>query len=72
MSEGYGFVYSLQFTRHPESGAPYFSQSEVEGFLTDMMNDGTNGLWDVQSSTLSTIASDIAARFDFTVLQVTN
>lgn len=72
LSEGYGFVYSLQFTRHPESGAPYFSQSEVEGFLTDMMNDGTNGLWDVQSSTLSTIASDIAARFDFTVLQVTN
>lgn len=72
LSEGYGFVYSLQFTRNPESGSPYFSQSEVEGFLSDMMSDGSNGLWDLQSTTLSTISSDIAARFDFTVLQVTN
>ena len=69
LSEGYGFIYSLMFTQNPETGAPYFSKAEVEAMLEDLMDDGANGLWDVEASTLTMMADDIAARFDFTVEQ---
>jgi len=69
LSEGYGFIYSLQFTRKPSSADPYFSKSEVDDFLVDLMEDGENGLWDVTPETLDTIASAIADRFDFTLAQ---
>ena len=69
LSEAYGFVYSLQFTRNPDTDNPYFTKDEVDAFLTDLLNDGDNGLWDVAPATLTTIAADIAARFDFTVEQ---
>jgi len=69
LSEGYGFVYSLQFTHNPDTSKPYFSKAEVDAFITDMMGDGANGLWDVQASTLDAIATTIAAAFDFTVAQ---
>jgi len=65
LSEGYGFIYSLQFTRKPNSGAPYFTKAEVDTMLSDLMGDGTNGLWDVEANTLSTMATQIAGRFDF-------
>ncbi|MCG8329013.1 MAG: DUF4856 domain-containing protein [Chitinophagales bacterium] len=69
LSEGYGFVYSLQFTHNPDTGKPYFSKAEVDAFIADMLGDGANGLWDVQPSTLDAIATTIAAAFDFTVAQ---
>ncbi len=69
LSEGYGFIYSLQFTRQPNSDAPYFSKTEVDAFLVDLMADGDNGLWDVTPETLDTIAAAIADRFDFTLAQ---
>ena len=69
LSEGYGFIYSLQFTRNPNTDAPYFTRSQVQGFLTDLMGDGSNGLWDVTTTTLDEISSDIASAFDFTVEQ---
>ncbi len=68
LSEGYGFIYSLQFTRNPDTNAPYFSRTEVQGFISQLMG-GTNGLWDVTPATLQSIAEAIAARFDFTVEQ---
>lgn len=69
LSEGYGFVYSLQFTRKPNSTEPYFSKEEVDAFLVDLMDDGENGLWDVEATTLDAISADIAARFNFTLEQ---
>ncbi len=69
LSEGYGFIYSLRFTRQPNSDAPYFTKSEVDGFLEDLLGDGANGLWDVTDSTLDNISEAIAAKFSFTVDQ---
>ncbi len=67
ISEGYGFIYSLQFTRKPNSEDAYFTKAEVDAFLVDLMDDGPNGLWDVELSTLESIATDIAERFEFTL-----
>ncbi|MEJ1223472.1 DUF4856 domain-containing protein [Sediminicola sp. 1XM1-17] len=69
LSEAYGFIYSLQFTRKPNSNAPYFSKAEVDAFLSDLMDDGPNGLWDVQISTLDEISVAIAGQFEFTLEQ---
>ncbi len=69
LSEAYGFIYSLQFTRKPNKAEPYFSKSETEAFLTSLLGDGENGLWDVTPDTLDTISETIASRFDFTVAQ---
>ncbi len=69
LSEGYGFIYSLQFTRNPNTDASYFSRSEVQGFISDLMGDGNNGLWDLTTATLDAISESIAAQFDFTVAQ---
>lgn len=72
ISEGYGFIYSLQFTHNPSTQEPYFSSSEVEAFLSDLMDDGSNGLWDVSATTLDNLSNTIASRFDFTVVQAAN
>ena len=69
LSEGYGFIYSLQFTRMPNSTEPYFTKSEVDTFLIDLLDDGENGLWDVSAETLDAIAEAVAARFEFTVAE---
>ncbi len=69
LSEGYGFIYSLQFTRKPNSEDPYFTKAEVDAFLVDLMDDGENGLWDVTPATLDAIAEAIAARFEFTLAE---
>lgn len=66
LSEGYGFIYSLQFTRRPNSDLPYFTKSEVESMIDDLMG-GTNGLWDVTTATLDNISNEIAGEFSFTV-----
>lgn len=67
LSEGYGFIYSLRFTRKPGSEEPYFTKTEVDGFLSDLLNDGPNGLWDVKPSTLDELSTKIAEKFSFTV-----
>lgn len=69
LSEGYGFIYSLRFTRNPASGDPYFTRSEVDGMLEVLLGDGPDGLWDVQPSTLDQLSAEIAERFTFTVVQ---
>ncbi|MEM6344648.1 MAG: DUF4856 domain-containing protein [Bacteroidota bacterium] len=68
LSEGYGFIYSLQFTRIPGTSTPYFTKAEVDGLLDDLMS-GTNGLWDVTPATLDAMSNTIADKFDFTVAQ---
>jgi Domain of unknown function (DUF4856) len=69
LSEGYGFIYSLRFTRNNTDGMSYFSKSEVDGFLNDLISDGDNGLWDSSPATLDAIAEAIAAKFSFTVAE---
>lgn len=67
LSEGFGFVYSLRFTRKSGSDDTYFTRSEVDGFINDMM--ANNGFWDIQSQTLDNISQTIADKFDFTLAQ---
>ncbi|MFT5891657.1 MAG: hypothetical protein ACI9Y7_001764 [Dokdonia sp.] len=67
LSEGFGFIYSLQFTRNPQTNAPYFSAAEVQGFI-DQLTAG-NGFWDVTPATLDALSNTIADRFTFTVEQ---
>jgi len=69
LSEGFGFVYSLQFTRQPNSIAPYFTRSDVDGFINDIYNTPSNGFWDVTPATLDAVSEAIAEKFDFTVAQ---
>ena len=69
LSEGYGFIYSLQFTRKPGTQEPYFTKSEVDAILADLLDDGPNGLWDVTPGTLDALSEEIADRFDFTLEQ---
>ena len=70
LSEGFGFIYSLQFTRKPNSTTPYFNKTEVDGFISTLMSG--NGFWDVSTTTLDEISNKIAAKFNFTVAQAGN
>tara|TARA_B110000046_G_scaffold54764_1_gene61161 strand:- start:15924 stop:17081 length:1158 start_codon:yes stop_codon:yes gene_type:complete len=67
LSEGIGFIYSLQFTRMPNSIASYFTKSEVDGFMETLQNG--NGFWDLSSETLDEMSATIAAKFKFTLAQ---
>ena len=65
LSEGFGFIYSLQFTRKPNTDEPYFTKAEVDAFITQLM--AGNGFWDSTSTMLDDMSDDIAGRFNFTV-----
>ena len=69
LSEAVGFIYSLQFTREPGKTTPYFTKSEVEGFMAQLM--AGDGFWSflTTQTTLDEISDTIAAKFDFTVEQ---
>ena len=70
LSEGYGFIYSLQFTRVPNTDQPYLTNAEVDGYLAQLTNG--NGLWDVSLEALDTMSNEIASKFDFTVEETAN
>ena len=57
LSEGYGFIMSLQFT-NDGTDTPYFSNTEVNAFLTSMDN-----FWTVENSTLESIRDEISSKF---------
>jgi hypothetical protein len=68
LSEGYGFIYSLQFTRNPETDAPYFTFSEVNAMIAKL--EKGNGFWDLADGVvLDEISNQISAKFDFTTAQ---
>lgn len=67
LSEGYGFIYSLQFTRNNATGAPYFSRAEVQAYLAQF--EAGNGLWDITSETLDAMSNEIAERFGLSVAE---
>lgn len=70
LSEGFGFINSLQFTRQPNSDMPYFTHEEVTTFMADLMEG--NGFWDVTPETLDNMSATIAAKFGFTVEAAAN
>ena len=70
LSEGYGFIMALRYTRQPGTDNPYFSKTEVDTMLASLTN-GTNGLWDIDtlSPKLDAISAQIASKFGFSVAQ---
>lgn len=70
LSEAYGFIYSLQFTRNPATDEPYFTREEVQAMLADLTG-GTDGLWDIDQldGVLDELSAEIATEFGFTVEQ---
>ncbi|MXV37722.1 DUF4856 domain-containing protein [Flavobacteriaceae bacterium Ap0902] len=67
LSEGVGFMYSLQFTQNPETGNPYMSAEELNNALDMVL--ANDGLWTVEASTLQEISELIASKFDFTLAE---
>ena len=67
LSEGFGFVYSLRFTRDAGSSNSKFSGTEIESFTSQLLEG--NGFWDITPATLDAISESIAIKFDFTVAQ---
>lgn len=65
LSEGYGFIYSLRFTRQPNTNDPYFTKTEVDQFLNQLT--AGNGFWEVNTAVLDDISNKIAAKFSFSV-----
>ena len=57
LSEGYGFIMSLQFT-NDGTDTPYFTNTEVNAFLASMDN-----FWTVENSTLESIRDQIKSKF---------
>lgn len=70
LSEGYGFIMSLRYTRQPGTDNPYFSKDEVDTMLASLVS-GPNGLWDIDNliPKLDAISAQIASRFGFSVEQ---
>lgn len=68
LSEAYGFVYSLRFTRN-ENTSPLFTRSEVDALLDKLMNTPENGYWTVTPEAIDEVSEAIAAKFDFTVAE---
>ena len=69
LSEAYGFVYSLRFTRKSDNSTPLFTKTEVDAQLDMLMDSSNNGFWDITPETLDAVSEAIAAKFDFTVSQ---
>lgn len=67
LSEGLGFIFSLRFTRKAGTNNSYFTKSDVEGYIADILVG--NGFWDVTPETLDAISESIASKFEFTVAQ---
>ena len=67
LSEGFGFVYSLQFTRKPGTTSAYFSTSEVNGFISTLTSG--DGFWELTADQLDTMSNTIGSRFGISVSQ---
>ena len=70
LSEAYGFIYSLKFSRVPNSDSPYLSMQEIDNMLAQL--EANNGLWDIETSVLDEMSETIADQFDFTIEQAAN
>ena len=70
LSEAYGFIMSLRYSRQPNTENPYFTKSEIDAMLATLLS-GENGFWDVDtlSPKLDAVSNQIATKFGFTVAQ---
>lgn len=68
LSEGLGFVNSLQFTRKPNTTSPYFTKTEVDEFYKNILAN-ENGLWSASSTTLDEISEKIVDAFDLVLAE---
>jgi hypothetical protein len=59
LSEGYGFVLSLQYT-YSADRTSYFSHSEVAAMLAKL--EAGNGFWDITPADLNAMAAEIEAK----------
>ena len=67
LSEGYGFVYALRFTRTAASNKPHLSIDDINTFLTNLQEG--NGFWTITSAKLDEISNKIASTYGFNVDQ---
>ncbi|OBQ55345.1 DUF4856 domain-containing protein [Tamlana sp. s12] len=65
LSEAYGFIYSLQFTRDIETNEPYYSKTDVDVMLDILM--AGEGFWSVSETVLDDMSEEISAKFGFSV-----
>ncbi|MCL5246022.1 DUF4856 domain-containing protein [Cellulophaga sp. 20_2_10] len=70
LSEAFGFVNSLRFTRDIITDSPILSSEKIDGFMDTLMAD--NGFWDVTPATLDMISDEISAAYGFTKEQAAN
>ena len=70
LSEGIGFVYSLQFTRQPGTNAQLFTRAEVQALIANLLDDGENGLWNITPESLQEVSEAIANAYSISVSQV--
>lgn len=70
LSEAFGFINSLRFTRDNLTGSPVLSSTKIDGFMDTLMAD--NGFWDVTPATLDMISDEISAAYGFTKEQAAN
>lgn len=62
LSEGYGFILSLQFAVGPD-GQYLVPKTDVDAMLANL--EAGNGLWDVDAATLTAMADQIDAIFNY-------
>lgn len=67
LSEGYGFIYSLQFTYNTTTKKPYFTKTEVDGMITKL--EAKNGFYDLTVKDLEDLSNTIVAKYDFTLAE---
>ncbi|PKB43865.1 uncharacterized protein DUF4856 [Cellulophaga sp. RHA19] len=70
LSEAFGFINSLRFTRDNLTGSPVLSSTKIDGYMDTLMAD--NGFWDVTPATLDMISDEISAAYGFTKEQAAN
>ena len=68
LSEGYGFIYSLQFTKNADSGEAMVSATQVEDWLAQILPEN-NGFWEVTPEALQSVAEEIAAIYEITIAE---
>ncbi len=74
LSEGVGFIYSLQFTRKSGTDSPYFDADDVSTFINEKLKLGDNmpGFWELDTTFVDEISEEIASAFGFTVAEAAN
>lgn len=71
LSEGFGFVTSLRYTRKPNSSEPYLSAEEINTIVIEGL-ESENGFWELTPEFLDQASAQIASAFGFEVSSTIN